>query len=840
MTKRRGRSFQRMARQRQQDEFVGRKQEQARFRDNLQTDPEDEERRFVYALSGQGGVGKTALLQRFRKVAEECGAITAWIDDAQADLPQALGRITDQFAEQGFPIKDLAERCQDYRAACRQLSSDPSAPRGAAFLGRTVARGVMTAASLTPGGAVATAFLDGDEVANQAGEWAQWVARKLAKKEDVQLVLEPEAVLTPLFIDGLWTAAEADHPIALFLDTYERTGAFLDRWLRDLLDGRHGELPLDIAFCLAGRDPLDPNAWSGWEPLIERVELAPFCEDETREYLSRHNVTHPEVVAAIGSMSGGLPLLVATMAVDAPSDPSQLGDPSDTAVERCLKWVAEPAMRRAALDCALPRVLNRDVLAVIVGEAEADRMSDWLRDRPFVTERGGKRVYHPLVRGPMLRYMRRESLRRWSELHGKLAGYYDSIRDAMGLDPASPGTWQDDAWFDCTLETAYHRLCQDPRKNLHAILWAYPIADGATRDHRMRYGGTVLQAGEDADSSEVRNWGQRMLAPWETRGPRMWEAWVGFCDNILGVPAIPTAMQARCHALRSFMYALLWQPEKAMADLTRANELAGWTHFGAQARSTASHYMGWYEEAIDAIRQAIEAKTDMAASLAARARFLSEMGLARQALADLERAMELGLEANPRLGRIPYYLGRYNEALGRFGEELVGDSLSYVWLHCRGDTFRRLGRYLDALQDLDRAVELAPRFHPHRFRALLHVQMGNRDLAEADLRASLAIATAARADSPRDWRSASETALAHVGLGETEQALSVCREMLDARASPYMLRLTVLALDDLLEVMPERTGALELRAEIMAHLDEIGFDLCNPPVPEGMGVGSKE
>ena len=44
MAKRRGRSFQRMARQRQQDEFVGRRREQTRFRDNLQLDPEDESR----------------------------------------------------------------------------------------------------------------------------------------------------------------------------------------------------------------------------------------------------------------------------------------------------------------------------------------------------------------------------------------------------------------------------------------------------------------------------------------------------------------------------------------------------------------------------------------------------------------------------------------------------------------------------------------------------------------------------------------------------------------------------------------------------------------------------
>ena len=51
-------------------------------------------------------------MRRFRKIAEECGAVVSWVDDAQADLPQALERMADQLAQQGYPVKDLAERCR--------------------------------------------------------------------------------------------------------------------------------------------------------------------------------------------------------------------------------------------------------------------------------------------------------------------------------------------------------------------------------------------------------------------------------------------------------------------------------------------------------------------------------------------------------------------------------------------------------------------------------------------------------------------------------------------------------------------------------------------------------
>ena len=61
----------RIVRRRQQEEFVGRQQELVGYRPNLAMSFDDENRRFVYAISGQGGVGKTWLMRRFRKAAEE-------------------------------------------------------------------------------------------------------------------------------------------------------------------------------------------------------------------------------------------------------------------------------------------------------------------------------------------------------------------------------------------------------------------------------------------------------------------------------------------------------------------------------------------------------------------------------------------------------------------------------------------------------------------------------------------------------------------------------------------------------------------------------------------------
>lgn len=65
-------SLQEINRRRQSDAFVGREEQLQLFRANLAYSVDNEQRRFIFAISGQGGVGKTTLLQRMRRTAEEC------------------------------------------------------------------------------------------------------------------------------------------------------------------------------------------------------------------------------------------------------------------------------------------------------------------------------------------------------------------------------------------------------------------------------------------------------------------------------------------------------------------------------------------------------------------------------------------------------------------------------------------------------------------------------------------------------------------------------------------------------------------------------------------------
>lgn len=63
--------------------------------------------------------------------------------------------------------------------------------------------------------------------------------------------------------------------LAMFFDTYEQTGVFLDGWLRSLLHCDYGDVPENMSVTVAGRHQLDPNDWFlKWVPDPEHRSLA--------------------------------------------------------------------------------------------------------------------------------------------------------------------------------------------------------------------------------------------------------------------------------------------------------------------------------------------------------------------------------------------------------------------------------------------------------------------------------------------------------------------------------------------------------------------------------------
>lgn len=260
-------SMQELIRQRRRAGFVGRSDERAAFRANFDLPPEDERHRFLFHVHGNAGVGKTFLLRELEQIARERGALTAYVDENAGSVPEAMAAISRQLSGQGARFKELdrllaahRERRHEAEAALAALEPEPDGPSPVTA---TAVRVGLAGLGLLPGAGPFVGAVDAGQLAQGADRLRAGLSARFRNQEDVQIVLSPERVLTPVLLNELTEAADSAPWLVLFLDTYERTGPFLDGWLHDLMaTERYGTLPATTMVVTAGQRPFGSARWA--------------------------------------------------------------------------------------------------------------------------------------------------------------------------------------------------------------------------------------------------------------------------------------------------------------------------------------------------------------------------------------------------------------------------------------------------------------------------------------------------------------------------------------------------------------------------------------------------
>lgn len=511
-------SMQQIIRRRRRAGLVARSTERELFRANFDIPPEDERHRFLFHVHGNAGVGKTRLLREFENIARERGALTSYVDESAGGVPEVLTAMCRQFLAQGRRFKDLerlltAHRERRHEAETAALAAlEPGPDSGPSAGSMAVARAGLAGLGLIPGAGAFAGVLDPAQLAQGADRLRTGLSARFRSHEDVQLVLSPESVLTPVLTDELHGVASDVPWIVLFFDTYERTGSFLDAWLHDLLTTeRHGTLPATVVAVTAGQLPPDPH-WSGSADFMTALPLRPFTERETRGLLADRGVTAEPVVTEVLRLTGGLPVLVSTLAASRPAAPEDVHDPSGTAVERFLKWEQDPVRRAAALAGALPRRLDADVFRVAADcdEERADELYGWLSTLPFAEERAGRLRYHDVVRGPMLRLQRGRSPRGWAERQRRLAGAFRQWREEAEAGRDTGELWADADWRELRLAESYHSLCGGGPQALPEVLEDLVDACDQGESVAGRWVELLIEAGRDAELGVVTQQGRSL------------------------------------------------------------------------------------------------------------------------------------------------------------------------------------------------------------------------------------------------------------------------------------------------------------------------------------------
>jgi hypothetical protein len=348
------RSLQDLIRDRQQSGFVGRQGQLIQYKENLGLSLDDERRRFLFNIHGDAGVGKTYLTKQLQKIASDSGVLTAYIDEPLDSVISTMNAVAEQFSRSGARLSEFEKRAAAYQQWRHELESDPQAPEGiAAFLTKTAVIVGLAAARDVPFAGSLLAPVDAAAVGDQVNRARAYLARKLKDHADVRLLVSPVDELTPVFVTGL-NGAAANSPVALYFDTYERTGPVLDRWLRALYDGRYGGLPITLVTTISGQLPLSPNAWGDYLSVVADIPLEPFSEAEARQFLGSKDIADEPTVDVILTLSGRLPMWLATLAEARPNEAADIGDPAGGAVDRFLTWKTTPSAATSRLRRRFP------------------------------------------------------------------------------------------------------------------------------------------------------------------------------------------------------------------------------------------------------------------------------------------------------------------------------------------------------------------------------------------------------------------------------------------------------------------------------------------------------
>jgi tetratricopeptide (TPR) repeat protein len=693
-------SRQDILKRRQQSSFVGREEQLQAFRDNLTQDPE--EWCFLFNVSGQGGVGKSTLLDQFRNIAKSKRFITAKSYEADTTVPEAMGRLAEELEASGYPLKTFTERYTVYRQKQEELETDPEAPQGfSAFMGKSIAKATLGLAKQVPGSGAVTPFIDEDAFTTQAGEWTSYVTKKLRNKDEVQLVQEPVEVLTPLFLQDLEKVTQKTS-LVLFFDTYERTSKFLDPWLRDILQGNYGALPAPIIIVIAGRTELNRNTWADYESAIIRFSLDPFTDAEAQQFFKRKGITNPKVIEVILKLSGYLPLLVATLAENSPQDPNQIGDRCDLAVERFLQWETDPKRRQIALDAALPRVLNRDIVAQLSDAENPNELFEWLRHKPFVRQGAEGWEYHEVVRTQMLRYKRKVSPQSWSAVHGKLADYYEQLQRDLQLDESQH--WREPTWQKYALHILYHRLCQSPQKYLVTALNNFLAALKANYKFAKHFAEVMVQVGQETEFSQLKSQGVELVEGLDAYGAGRYADSLKMFTTLIK----NTKNQPKSHSTaltwRGLIYQSMEQYEEALADCNRAIELDSDNDWAITGRGETYQSMGRYEAALADCNRAIELSSENDWRFYNRAIIYLALNRNNEAKADFEKAIQLAqpeYEKNPQNWQNTFNLALYHLA----SNSIDRATLLYQQAYRQGASIESIR---EAIQDLRDFLTMFP------------------------------------------------------------------------------------------------------------------------------------
>ncbi len=319
-----------LIRRSEQGKFVGRREEQKVFREAVQRmiqlhrgriSQDEALFKHVFLLQGEGGMGKTTLLDRLTEIcSEETGndlivIKVDWDDYKNQSISGTMdvmdiiyGHISSDFEKKIRPYREAREQREHVRRKADDARKEFDSLAAVAGEIGSIATGTGSVGKSVIQEAIHTGARVVAEIRDRRNEWIQ---QKLTPQE-FTLYKNLQLEMSRAFVSSL--AAIAEHkPLVLMFDTYEHIDRDCNGWVRDGLI-LHGSDR--IIYVIAGRN--DHTAFYRDrlpQELLQSNTVESFSRLDIEDYLRAWDIPISEnLVDTVTKISRGVPLAVKAIA----------------------------------------------------------------------------------------------------------------------------------------------------------------------------------------------------------------------------------------------------------------------------------------------------------------------------------------------------------------------------------------------------------------------------------------------------------------------------------------------------------------------------------------------